>query len=126
VYWYILWAFRCSCHHYLDIDTDVFLLLLHHAYGMDIKIWMMAGTSKSPENIPIHYVLRTMRVSASSCVAFKLSKFRLLSLLSAWSSKIPPPPVITTLPSGACQMSSVAKKECQVFFFETPGFEDIW
>ena len=28
-------------------DTDVFLLLLHHAYGMDIKIWMMAGTSKS-------------------------------------------------------------------------------
>jgi hypothetical protein len=27
-------------------DTDVFLLLLHHAYGMDIKIWMMAGTSK--------------------------------------------------------------------------------
>jgi hypothetical protein len=26
-------------------DTDVFLLLLHHAYGMDIKIWMIAGTS---------------------------------------------------------------------------------
>jgi hypothetical protein len=27
-------------------DTDVFLLLLRHAYGMDIKIWMMAGTSR--------------------------------------------------------------------------------
>jgi hypothetical protein len=26
---------------------------------MDIKIWMMAGTSKSPENIPIHSVLET-------------------------------------------------------------------
>jgi hypothetical protein len=35
-------------------DTDVFLLLLHHAYGMDIKIWMMAGTSKSRNIIPIH------------------------------------------------------------------------
>jgi hypothetical protein len=40
-------------------DTDVFLLLLHHAYGMDIKIWMMAGTSKSPKIIPIHTVLET-------------------------------------------------------------------
>ena len=40
-------------------DTDVFLLLLHHAYGMDIKIWMMAGTSKSPKIIPIHSVLET-------------------------------------------------------------------
>ena len=55
-------------------------------------------------------------MSASSCVAFKLSKFRLLSLLSAWCSEINPPPVTTTLPSGACRMSYVAKKEGQVFF----------
>ena len=41
------------------IDTDVFLLLLHNAYEMDIKKWMMAGTSKNPENIPIHSVLET-------------------------------------------------------------------
>ena len=40
-------------------DTDVFLHFLHHAFGMDIKIWMMAGTSKSPENITIHSVLET-------------------------------------------------------------------
>jgi hypothetical protein len=46
-------------------DTDVFLLFLHflhYAYGMDIKIWMMAGTSKSPKiihNVPIHSVLET-------------------------------------------------------------------
>jgi hypothetical protein len=33
-------------------------------------------------------------------------KFRLLSLLSAWSSQINLPPVITNLPSGACRMSS--------------------
>jgi hypothetical protein len=26
---------------------------------MDIKIWMMAGTSKSPKIIPIHTVLET-------------------------------------------------------------------
>ena len=58
-----------------------------------------------------------MRVSASSCVAFKLSKFRLLSLLSAWSSEINPPPVITTLPSGACRMSSVAKKNAKSSLF---------
>ena len=40
-------------------DTDVFLLLLHHAYRMDIKIWMMAGTSKNLKIIPIHSVLGT-------------------------------------------------------------------
>jgi hypothetical protein len=54
-------------------DTDVFLLLLHHAYGMDIKIWMMAGTSKSPENIPIHSVLETnlpTRRMAQNLLAF--------------------------------------------------------
>jgi hypothetical protein len=50
-------------------DTDVFLLLLHHAYGMDIKIWMMTGT------------------------------------------------VITTLPSGACRMCSVAKKNAKSSLF---------
>jgi hypothetical protein len=47
------------------------------------------------------------------CVAFKLSKFRLLSLLSALSSEINPPPVTTTLHSGACLMSSVAKKKAK-------------
>ena len=56
-------------------------------------------------------------MSASSCVAFKLSKFRLLSLLSACSSEINPPPVTTTLPSGACRMSSVAKKKAKSSLF---------
>jgi len=54
-------------------DTDVFLLLLHHAYGMDIKIWMMAGTSKSPKIIPIHSVLETnlpTRRMAQNVLAF--------------------------------------------------------
>ena len=40
----------------------LFLHFLHYAYGMDIKIWMMAGTSKSPKiihNVPIHSVLET-------------------------------------------------------------------
>ena len=56
-------------------------------------------------------------MSASSCVAFKLSKFGLLSLLSAWSSEINPPPVTTTLHSGACLMSSVAKKKAKSSLF---------
>ena len=56
-------------------------------------------------------------MSASSCVAFKLSKFRLLSLLSAWSSEINPPPVTTTLSSGAYRMSSVAKKTAKSSLF---------
>ena len=56
-------------------------------------------------------------MSASSCVAFRLSKFRLLSLLSALSSEIKPPPVTTTLPSGACRMSSVAKKKAKSSLF---------
>ena len=58
-----------------------------------------------------------MRMSASSCVAFKLSKFRLWSLLSAWFSEIKPPPVTTTLPSGAYRMSSVAKKKAKSSLF---------
>jgi hypothetical protein len=45
--------------HVSATDTDVFLLLLHHAYGMDIKIWMMTGTSKRPKIIPIQSVLET-------------------------------------------------------------------
>ena len=60
---------------------------------------------------------RIMRMSASSCVAFKLSKFRLLSLLSVWSSEINPPQVTTTLPSGACRMSYVAKKKAKSSLF---------
>ena len=56
-------------------------------------------------------------MSASSCVAFKLSKFRLWSLLSAWFSEIKPPPVTTTLPSGACRMSSVAEKKATASLF---------
>ena len=56
-------------------------------------------------------------MSASSCVAFKLFKFRLLSLLSAWSSELNLPPVTTTLPSGACLMSSVAKKKAKSSLF---------
>jgi hypothetical protein len=54
-------------------DTDVFLLLLHHAYRMDIKIWMMAGTSKSPKIKPIHSVLETnlpTRRMAQNLLAF--------------------------------------------------------
>jgi hypothetical protein len=54
-------------------DTDVFLVLLHHAYGMDIKIWMMAGTSKSPKIIPIHSALETnlpTRRMAQNVLAF--------------------------------------------------------
>ena len=56
-------------------------------------------------------------MSASSCVAFKLSKFRLLSLLFAWSLEINPPPVTTTLPSGAYRMISVAKKKAKSSLF---------
>ena len=40
---------------------------------MDIKIWMMAGTSKSPKIIPIHSVLETnllTRRMASNLLAF--------------------------------------------------------
>jgi hypothetical protein len=40
---------------------------------MDIKIWMMAGTSKSPESIPIHSVLETnlpTRRMAQNLLAF--------------------------------------------------------
>ena len=59
--------------HVSATDIDVFLLLLHHAYGMDIKIWMMAGTSKSPKIIPIHTVLETnlpTRRMAQNLLAF--------------------------------------------------------
>ena len=59
--------------HVSATDTDVFLLLLHHAYGMDIKIWMMTGTSKSPKIIPIHSVLETnlpTRRMAQNLLAF--------------------------------------------------------
>ena len=56
-------------------------------------------------------------MSASSCVAFKLSKFRLLPLLSAWSTEINPPPVTTIVSSGAYRMSSVAKKKTKSSLF---------
>ena len=59
--------------HVSETDTDVFLLLLHHAYGMDMKIWMMTGTSKSPKIIPIHSVLETnlpTRRMAQNVLAF--------------------------------------------------------
>jgi hypothetical protein len=56
-------------------------------------------------------------MSASSCVAFKLSKCRLLSLLSAWSSEINPPPVTITLPSGAYRISYVDKKKAKSSLF---------
>ena len=57
----------CSSVVVLASDTDVLLLLVSFFSEINIQLWMVAGTSAKPKNIPIHAVVEKTFTSPEMC-----------------------------------------------------------